>query len=138
MLRTSAAQFRAAVRGSWRLCTRRSPRPLSSVVLTDPQLAASLLADAQEFLDSEPWYAQRGIPYRRVYLLHGPPGTGKTSFVTALAGELRLSIYMVLLSSPRLTDEMLTDLLSEAAPRSILLLEDVDSIFAGTPVRLHT
>ena len=58
--------------------------------------------------------------------------------MTALAGELRLSIYMVLLSSPRLTDEMLTDLLSEAAPRSILLLEDVDSIFAGTPVRLHT
>ena len=116
--------------GTWRLCARRPPRPLASVVLADPAAAAALLADARDFLAAEAWYARRGIPYRRGYLLHGPPGTGKTSYVTALAGELRLPIYMVLLSSPRLTDEMLTDLLSATAPRAVLLLEDVDAVFA--------
>lgn len=36
--------------------------------------AETLLADAKEFLESEAWYARRGIPYRRGYLLYGPPG----------------------------------------------------------------
>jgi len=39
----------------------------------------SILDDAREFLDSEEWYTLAGIPYRRGYLLHGPPGTGKSA-----------------------------------------------------------
>ena len=37
--------------------------------------------DARAFLRLERWYAERGIPYRRGYLLHGAPGSGKTSLV---------------------------------------------------------
>ena len=40
----------------------------------------SILEDAREFLDSEEWYTLAGIPYRRGYLLHGPPGTGKSAY----------------------------------------------------------
>lgn len=36
--------------------------------------AEGLLADCQEFLASEDWYAHHGIPFRRGYLLYGPPG----------------------------------------------------------------
>lgn len=36
--------------------------------------AEALLVDCREFLDSEQWYAHHGIPYRRGYLLYGPPG----------------------------------------------------------------
>jgi chaperone BCS1 len=51
----------------------RPIRPLGTVVLPEQQ-AAALLADCQEFLASEQWYAHHGIPYRRGYLLYGAPG----------------------------------------------------------------
>jgi chaperone BCS1 len=68
----------------------RKKRPLSSVVL-DNGLSESILGDINEFISNPQWYNQRGIPYRRGYLLYGPPGCGKSSFITALAGLLRLS-----------------------------------------------
>ena len=46
--------------------------------------AEDLLEDAREFLESERWYTERGIPYRRGYLLHGIPGGGKSSLVAAV------------------------------------------------------
>lgn len=49
---------------------------------------------SQEFLASRDWYAERGLPYRRGYLLYGPPGCGKSSFIFALAGHLGLNICM--------------------------------------------
>ena len=54
----------------------RKKRPLDSVVL-DQGVAERLLDDFRTFLASQAWYVDRGIPYRRGYLLHGPPGCGK-------------------------------------------------------------
>ena len=39
----------------------------------------ALLEDAREFLNSETWYTERGIPYRRGYLLYGIPGGGTSA-----------------------------------------------------------
>ena len=65
----------------------KKKRPISSVVL-DTGIAERICKDVQEFIDSPSWYMDRGIPYRRGYLLYGPPGCGKSSFITALAGQL--------------------------------------------------
>lgn len=62
----------------WTLAGSRPKRPLSSVVL-DEGIKELILEDANDFLASELWYAERGIPWRRGYLLHGCPGSGKTS-----------------------------------------------------------
>ena len=48
-------------------------RPIGSVIL-DQHLSEYLLEDVREFLKSASWYFDRGIPYRRGYLLFGPPG----------------------------------------------------------------
>jgi len=37
------------------------------------------------FLNNKDWYYQKGIPYTIGFGLHGPPGTGKTSFIKSLA-----------------------------------------------------
>jgi chaperone BCS1 len=71
----------------------------------------------------------KGVPYRRGYLLFGPPGTGKTSFVQAIAGALKLNLCYVNLSNDEIDDDNLNRLLSEAPERSIILMEDVDAMF---------
>ena len=108
----------------------RRVRDLGSVVLESDKKDA-LVHDVQRFLSRGSWYARRGIPYRRGYLLHGAPGSGKTSFITALAGSLDFNICLLNLAERGMTDDRLTHLLSNAPEGSILLLEDVDAAFRG-------
>jgi chaperone BCS1 len=61
--------------------------------------------------------------------LFGPPGNGKSSLVKALAGELNLGIYLMMLSDPDINDNRITDLLARVPEKSIVLLEDVDCAF---------
>ncbi len=70
-----------------------------------------------------------GIPYRRGYLLHGPPGSGKSSFIQALAGALNYDICVLNLSERGLADDKLIHLLSNTPERSFVLIEDVDAAF---------
>ncbi|KAK4105624.1 hypothetical protein N658DRAFT_513025 [Parathielavia hyrcaniae] len=94
----------------------RLKRPLGSVILNEG-VAEGLVADVKEFLKAQQWG----------YLLYGPPGTGKTSFIQALAGELDYSVAMINLSEMGMTDDLLSQLLTQLPEKSILLLEDVDA-----------
>lgn len=106
----------------------RKKRMLGSVIL-DKGISEGILADVKDFLGSGDWYHKRGIPYRRGYLLYGPPGSGKTSYIQALAGELDYNICILNLSENNLTDDRLNHLMNHIPERSILLLEDIDAAF---------
>ncbi|KAI0686404.1 P-loop containing nucleoside triphosphate hydrolase protein [Cytidiella melzeri] len=114
--------------GNWRHVASRSKRPLKSIVL-DPGMKDLLLNDAKDFLDSADWYAERGIPFRRGYLLYGAPGSGKTSMIHSLAGELGLDVYIISLSRAGLDDTSLSALIAELPQRCIALMEDIDAAF---------
>ncbi|KAI8066466.1 BCS1 N terminal-domain-containing protein [Gongronella butleri] len=120
--------FSADQYGAWRRTRSRPKRPLNSIVIPS-HIKTHLVDDAKEFLSSEHWYASRGIPFRRGYLLFGTPGSGKTSFVYSLAGELGLNIYVINLSNKSLTDDTLAELVCDTPSRCILLIEDVDAAF---------
>lgn len=109
----------------------RRIRPLHTVVASSKPGPEELLDDMRAFFAGEEWYAERGVPYRRGYLFHGPPGCGKTTFVTAAAGQLKCPIYILNLAEPALSDLGLLKLVTDAPPRSILLMEDVDAAFHG-------
>ncbi|CRK47945.1 hypothetical protein BN1723_007823 [Verticillium longisporum] len=108
----------------------RKKRPLASVVL-DEGVKEGIVDDVKDFMTRQQWYVDRGIPYRRGYLLFGPPGSGKSSFIQALAGELDFSVAMVNLSEMGMTDDKLAFLLTKLPKRSILLLEDADAAFVN-------
>lgn len=116
---------------SWeRFGEPRRKRPLESVIL-DQGVKEHIVADVKEFLVSGKWYYDRGIPYRRGYLLHGPPGSGKSSFIQALAGELDYNIAILNLSERGLTDDRLNHLLTIIPRRTMILLEDADAAFSN-------
>jgi mitochondrial chaperone BCS1 len=112
----------------WRMADSKPRRSLDSVVL-DAGVAKRLRDDIHDFFARRDWYAQMGIPWRRGYLFYGPPGTGKTSIAFALAGELHLKLCALSLTNPKLTDNLMADLLQRTPPRSLILLEDIDAFF---------
>ncbi|THU98917.1 P-loop containing nucleoside triphosphate hydrolase protein [Dendrothele bispora CBS 962.96] len=120
--------------GSWRWTDSRHKRPMSSIVL-ERGVKEMLLGDTRDFLRSEKWYADRGIPFRRGYLLHGVPGSGKSSLIHAIAGELQLDIYVVSLSSSWISDATLNTLMGRVPKRCIVLLEDLDAAFTRSVAR---
>ena len=108
----------------------RRKRPIESVIL-DKGVKERVISDVKGFLGSAKWYYDRGIPYRRGYLLYGPPGSGKSSFIRALAGELDYNIAMLNLSERGLTDDRLNHLLTIIPRRTLVLLEDADAAFGN-------
>ncbi|XWX01936.1 hypothetical protein V2A60_009968 [Cordyceps javanica] len=112
----------------WQRCMSRPNRDFSTVILPD-KVKQDIIADAGDYLEpaTRRWYANRGIPYRRGYLLYGPPGTGKSSLSVALAGYFRMKIYIVSLSSLTATEENLATLFADLPTNCIVLLEDIDT-----------
>lgn len=112
--------------GSWRTRSDLPKRSLESVALPDVQ-KFRIVSDLKAFLEAEDRYNSLAIPWHRGYMFHGPPGTGKTSLAKALANEFNLDLWYVSLSDMK-TETGLLGLLSEVGPRSILLLEDIDTL----------
>ena len=63
-------------------------------------------------------------------MLTGPPGTGKTSTITALASQYQLPIYLLPIGSSDMTDDALARAFQTIPSRSIVVLEDVDVAMA--------
>lgn len=98
--------------GDWRKLSSRLSRAMNTITL-NPNQKAMLVKDANDFLrpGRSQWYASRGIPYRRGYLLSGPPGTGKSSVSYALAGLFGLDIFIASLGKGSISDDQLSGLL---------------------------
>lgn len=112
----------------WHQVAKRPIRPMQTVVLQKGE-KERILTDLNEYLhpSTPSWYASRGIPLRRGYLFHGPPGTGKTSFSFALGGVFGIDIYVISLQDVNVTEEDLALLFTGLPRRCIVLLEDIDS-----------
>ncbi|KAL4891322.1 hypothetical protein BDV59DRAFT_209007 [Aspergillus ambiguus] len=118
----------------WVRVATKKPRALSTIILDHGQKKC-LINDIQEYLhpSTRSWYQSRGFPYRRGYLFHGPPGTGKSSLCFGIASLVHLDIFMLSLRANHLDENSLALLFQSLPKRCIVLFEDVDQ--AGMPKR---
>jgi chaperone BCS1 len=116
--------------GNWTTASGLTKRSIESVHLPGT-MKEDLLEDAKNFisLETKRWYGDRGIPYRRGYLFHGPPGSGKSSLCHVLASVIEQPIYVLNLSSNSMSDAEFLERMSDIPARSIVLIEDVDAAF---------
>lgn len=91
----------------------------------DPDLKNRVKSDLELFLKSKQYYHRLGRVWKRSYLLYGPSGTGKSSFVAAMAKFLSYDVYDVDLS--RVSDDSdLKMLLLQTKRKSVIVVEDLD------------
>jgi chaperone BCS1 len=98
-----------------------------------------LVAHIDFFLKNKDWYYEKGIPYSLGIGLHGPPGTGKTSFIKALAKHTNRHLVVIPLKIIK-TKKQLESFFFEntysccnekdsvAFDKKIIVFEDIDCI----------
>merc|ERR1719433_1746793 len=114
----------------WEQTQTQQARQMESVILPKGMIDR-VESDMAEFLSKETaaWYNQFGIPYKRSYLFHGVPGTGKTSLICALAGRFKRRVCFLNAHNPNFSDDSMKRAMDCLPNNSFLIMEDIDALF---------
>jgi chaperone BCS1 len=108
----------------WRSVPFNHPATFETMAM-EIDLKKKIKSDLESFLKARQYYRKIGRAWKRSFLLYGPSGTGKSSFVAAMANFLCYDVYDVDLSKIR-SDSDLKFLLLETTAKSIVVVEDLD------------
>lgn len=90
-----------------------------------PDRKKDIMNDLTKFTERKEYYAKIGKAWKRGYLLHGPPGTGKSTMIAAMANFLTYDVYDLELTAVKDNTE-LRRLLIDTSSKAIIVIEDID------------
>jgi hypothetical protein len=96
-----------------------------------PPRIKDLLGEIELWRKSRSWYQEKGIPWKRGWLLYGPPGTGKTALARAFAEDLNMPIYVFNLAEMSNHDLLRAWTEMQVNVPCLALIEDIDNVFHG-------
>ncbi|XP_022895831.1 AAA-ATPase At2g46620-like isoform X1 [Olea europaea var. sylvestris] len=111
-------------KGKWRSVQFNHPSNFDTVVV-HLDLKNKIKSDLENFVKSKQYYHKLGRVWRRSYLLYGPSGTGKSSFIAAIANFLSYDVYNFDFSQIEDGDN-LNLLLLQTKGKSLIVVEDLD------------
>lgn len=114
---------------AWGAFSSRLQRSLDTIYI-DPTMKRNIVSELQEFKDSAEIYERFGVTHKMCLLFHGPPGGGKSSFVTALSSHREQNIAKLTIT-PELNGRDVENLVATVPANTDLLVEDVDGMFVG-------
>jgi chaperone BCS1 len=76
----------------WDCHTFKHPSTFDTLAM-DPCVKSRVKSDLQAFMAGQTFFHKVGRAWKRGYLLFGPPGTGKSSMIAAMANYLKYNIY---------------------------------------------
>ncbi|KAK9034817.1 hypothetical protein V6N11_076874 [Hibiscus sabdariffa] len=119
-------KFHTIMRERWSSNAVKLDHPMTFDTLAlDGDLKNTIMEDLDSFINVKEYYKKIGKVWKRSYLLHGPPGTGKSSLIAAMANHVNFDIYSMNLSIVNF-DSSLEYLLLHVSNHSILVIEDID------------
>lgn len=114
---------------TWYQSSVRNQRSLDTIYLP-ADTKRKIQRRIDDFLESRDDYVSLGMPYKLIGLLEGPPGTGKTSLIHALATKYKRDIAILTITS-RMTNATFKKLLAALPQNCFLVIEDIDCLFDG-------
>ncbi|XP_052200343.1 AAA-ATPase At5g57480-like [Diospyros lotus] len=108
----------------WESVPFKHPSTFETLAM-DPAKKQEIMADLKDFSHGQSFYQTTGRAWKRGYLLYGPPGSGKSSMIAAMANYLGYDIYDLELTEVNNNSD-LRKLLMKTRSKSIIVIEDID------------
>lgn len=108
----------------WKTICKAPNRDINTIVIND-SIRNKIIEDIDHLYSNMEWYISRGLPYKKTFILHGVPGTGKTSIISGLANKYRKNLCLINLNDVHNTE--LETLMRTIPKNSFVVFEDFDS-----------